>query len=69
MFPPSSIQGTTQCIEVQLFHDILVEVEEDFVLELNTFDPALIVFEDADLAIIAIIDVLHPQGIIKLTVE
>ena len=62
LFPPNSIQGTTQCIEFQLFHDILLEVEEDFVVELNTYDPALIVSEAADLTIITIIDVPHPQG-------
>ena len=69
VFSPGSIQGSTQCIEVQLFHDILLEAEEDFVLELNTFDPALIVSEDADLAIVTIIDVPHPQGIIRATIE
>ena len=33
-------------------------------MELNTNDPAVVISEDADLSIITIIDVPHPNGII-----
>ena len=61
-FPPQSFQGDMQCINVSLLSDILIEFDEDFVVELNSNDPAVTVSEDTDLAIIIIVDVPDPQG-------
>lgn len=62
MFSANSSQGDVQCITVNLFTDILLEVEENFVVELDNVDPVVTISQDADLAIITIIDVPDPQG-------
>ena len=65
IFPPHSSQGDMQCINITLLSDILIESNEDFVVELNSNDPAVTVSEATDLAIIIIIDVPDPQGILN----
>ena len=65
MFPAGSAQGDISCIKFNLFTDILLELDEDFVVELNTNDPAVVISEDADLTIITIIDVPDPNGTIE----
>lgn len=61
-FPPGSIQGDIQCITINLLADVLLEVPENFVVELFTTDPAVIIPEASDIAIITINNVLDPQG-------
>ena len=62
MFPVNSSQGDVQCITINLFNDTLLEVEENFVVELDNIDPVVTIIQNADLAIISIIDVPDPQG-------
>ena len=62
MFPVNSSQGDIQCITINLFNDTLLEVEENFVVELDNIDPVVTIVQDADLAIVSIIDVPDPQG-------
>ena len=45
-----------------LLNDTLLEVEENFVVELDNIDPVVTIAQDADLAIVSIIDVPDPQG-------
>ena len=69
-FSPSSSNGETQCIFISLFSDIFFEVPENFVVELITFDPAVTVNQDANIAIFTIIDVPDPNGtIIQMFVQ
>ena len=63
MFPPGSTQGDIVCASFILFPDILLELNEDFVVELNTNDPAVVISEYDDLAIITIVDIPDPNGI------
>lgn len=63
MFPPGSSQGDIVCALFILFPDILLELNEDFVVELNTNDPAVVISEYADLTIITIVDIPDPDGI------
>ena len=62
LFPPGSIQGDVKCITIILYSDIFFEVPENFVVELFSPDPAVIIPESADIAIITINDVPDPQG-------
>ena len=62
LFPPGSIQGDVKCITIILYSDIFFEVPENFVIELFSSDPAVIIPESADIAIITINDVPDPQG-------
>ena len=62
IFSPGSSQGDVQCTTINLLADILFEVAENFVVELFTNDPAVMIPETADLVIITIIDVPDPQG-------
>ena len=64
-FPPHSSEGDMQCISITLLNDILIEFDEDLVVELNSNDPVVTISEATDLAIIIIMDVLDPQGIIQ----
>ena len=61
LFPPDSVQGDVQCITINLLADRLVEVPENFVVELFTTDPAVTIPEDSDIAIITINNVLSPD--------
>lgn len=62
MFPVNSSQGDVQCITINLFNDALLEVEENFVVELDNIDPVVTIIQDADIVIVSIIDVPDPQG-------
>ena len=68
LFPPGSIQGDVKCITIILYSDIFFEVPENFVIELLSSDPAVIIPESADIAIITINDVPDPQGRICVTI-
>ena len=62
LFPPGSTIGDVQCLTINLLPDLLLEVDENFVLELFTTDPAVTVPESADIAVFTINDVLDPRG-------
>ena len=62
MFPVNSSQGDIQCITINLLNDTLLEVEENFVVELDNIDPVVTISRDADIVIVSIIDVPDPQG-------
>lgn len=62
MFPVNSSQGDIQCITINLLNDALLEVEENFVVELDNIDPVVTITQDADIAIVSIIDVPDPHG-------
>ena len=62
MFPVNSSQGDIQCITINLLNDKLLEVEENFVVELDNIDPVVTITQDADIAIVSIIDVPDPHG-------
>lgn len=62
VFPPNSNPHDTQCIAINLLNDTLLEVAENFIVELNTNDPAVTITGDANLAIITIVDIPHPLG-------
>ena len=51
------------CITISLFNDILIEEAENFVVEIESFTPVLIIDPYANLAIITIFDVQDPQGL------
>ena len=57
MFPHGSSPGDTLCITFSLINDTLFESNEDFVVELNTGDPSVMISEDANIAVITIRDV------------
>ena len=63
-YPLSSTQGDIRCISINLLTDVLLEVPENFIVELITNDPAVTIPETSDIAIININDVPDPQGII-----
>ena len=60
IFPLSSIPGDTHCIIIGLINDIIFEANEDFVVELSTSNPSVIISEDANLAVVTIRDTPHP---------
>ena len=62
LFPPSSTQGDIQCFSINILNDILYEVPENFIIELDTNDPAVTIPEHSDIAIITINDVPDPRG-------
>lgn len=64
-FPPNSSVGTVQCIEISLFNDVLFELEENFIVELMTHDPALTINEETNVGILSIVDIPHPDGKIQ----
>ena len=57
-----SIEEDIQCITINLLADVLLEVPENFVVELFTADPAVTIPEASDIAIITINNVLDPRG-------
>ena len=61
-FLPGSVEGDIQCITINLLADVLLEVPENFVVELYTTDPAVTIPEASDIAIITINNVLDPRG-------
>ena len=56
------MEGDIQCFSINLLSDILLEVTENFVVELFTTDPAVTVPESADIAVFTVNDVLDPRG-------
>ena len=60
LFPVISSLGNTRCITITLINDTLFEANEDFVVELRTNDPSVMISENANLAVVTIEDTLNP---------
>ena len=60
IFPLSSILGDTHCIIIDFINDTLFEANEDFVVELRTSNPSVMISENANLAVVTIRDMPHP---------
>lgn len=63
-FPFHSGPSDTHCIIINLLNDTFYESNdsEDFIIELSTQDPSVIISEDANLAVVIIRDIPHPLG-------
>ena len=59
VFPLDSSPGDALCTMISLINDTLFEFNEDFIVELNTGDPSVMISEDANLAVVTIQDVPH----------
>ena len=45
---------------ISLLNDTFYEYNEDFIVELSTRDPSVMISEDANLAVVTIGDIPHP---------
>ena len=59
IFPLDSSLDDTLCITISLLNDTFFESNEDFIVELDTGDPSVMISEDANLAVVTIRDVPH----------
>ena len=59
-FSLHSSPGDTLCIIISLLNDTFYESNENFIVELSTRDPSVIISEDANLAVVTIGDIPHP---------